>query len=460
LNYQEFLESKQQYGAKSGFNPTFMPSWLFDFQGALSEWMIQHGRSACFADCGLGKTPMQLVWAQNVIEHTNKPVLYITPLAVSYQTVKEAAKFNIDAVQSKDGKFDGKRIIVTNYERLHHFNSSDFGGVTCDESSAIKNFHGKHKAEVTEFMRTVKYRSLWTATAAPNDYIELGTSSEALGELGYMDMLGMFFKNDQNTSSTKIAWRGQGGKESGKFRFKGHAELAFWRWVTSWARAMRRPSDLGYDDSRFILPPLIENEHIVESAQPLPGFLFALSASNFYEERLERRQTIKERCEHAASLATAHNDATVLWCHMNDEGDLMEKMIPGSVQISGKDSDEKKEEAYAGFSDGTIKKLITKPKIGAWGLNWQHCNHVISFASHSYEQYYQQVRRCWRFGQKRPVTVDLIASEGEVGIKNNMRRKAEAADQMFTSLVQEMNNSITINKSHTFTEKVEVPSWL
>jgi len=455
VTYNEFLDTKLQYGSKSGFEPTFMPDWLFDFQKALSEWMIRHGRSACFADCGLGKTPMQLVWAQNVIEHTNKPVLYITPLAVSYQTVKEAEKFGIDAVQSKEGKVDGNRIIVTNYERLHHFNSSDFGGVTCDESSAIKNFHGKHKAEVTEFMRTVKYRSLWTATAAPNDYIELGTSSEALGELGYMDMLNMFFKNDLNNSATGRAFGNQL-----KWRFKGHAELAFWRWITSWARAMRRPSDLGYDDSRFNLPPLIENEHIVESAKPLPGFLFSLSASNFYEERLERRQTIQERCEHAAKLATAHNDATVLWCHMNDEGDMMEKMIPGSVQISGKDSDEKKEEAYAGFSDGTIKKLITKPKIGAWGLNWQHCNHVVSFASHSYEQYYQQVRRCWRFGQKRTVTVDLIASEGEVGIKNNMRRKSEAADKMFTSLVNEMNNAISISKSNTFNKQVEVPSWL
>jgi SNF2 family DNA or RNA helicase len=217
---------------------------------------------------------------------------------------------------------------------------------------------------------------------------------------------------------------------------------------------------LGFDDSRFELPKLIENEHIVESCKALPGFLFALSASNFYEERLERRQTIQERCEHAASLASAHNDATVLWCHMNDEGDLMEKMIKGSVQISGKDSDEKKEEAYAGFADGSIKKLITKPKIGAWGLNWQHCNHVISFASHSYEQYYQQVRRCWRYGQKREVTVDLIASEGEVGIKNNMRRKAELADKMFTSLVSEMNNAIGIKKVNTATNKTEVPSWL
>jgi hypothetical protein len=455
MTFQEFLESKQQYGAKSGFKPTFMPDWLFDFQTVLSEWMIEHGRSACFADCGLGKTPMQLVWAQNVVEHTNKPVLYVTPLAVSRQTLKEAAKFDIDACQSKDGTFTGKRIIITNYERLHHFNPNDFGGVSCDESSAIKNFNGKRREVVTEFMRTVKYRSLWTATAAPNDYIELGTSSEALGELGHMDMLNMFFKNDLNNSATGRAF---GNKQ--QWRFKGHAERHFWRWVTSWARALRQPSDLGFSNERFVLPALIENEHIVQSAQALPGFLFSLPASDFYEERLERKQTIKERCEKAAELACAHNDATVLWCYLNDEGDMLKKMIPGSVQVSGQDSDEVKEEAYAGFADGSIKKIITKYKIGAWGLNWQHCNHMVTFANHSYEQYYQAVRRSWRFGQTRPVTVDLIASEGEVGIKDNMRRKAEAANKMFSSLVEEMNNSIKISKVNNFTESMEVPKWL
>lgn len=458
MTFDEFLESKNQYGAKSGFTPTFIPDWLFDFQKDLTAWEIERGRSACFADCGLGKTPMQLVWAQNVIEHTNKPVLYITPLAVSCQTTQEAKKFDIDAVQSRDGNFTGKRIIVTNYERLHYFNPDDFGGVTCDESSAIKNFHGKHKAEVTEFMRTVKYRSLWTATAAPNDYIELGTSSEALGELGFMDMLNMFFKNDQNNCSTKRE-RYNGGK-SQNWRFKGHAEKNFWRWVTSWSRAIRKPSDLGYSDDKFVLPELIENEHIVESAIPLPGMLFAMSAANFREERQERRQTIEARCEKAAELVLAHNDASVVWCYLNDEGDLLEKIIPGSVQISGQDSDEKKEEAYKGFSDGNIKKIITKYKIGAFGLNWQHCNHMVTFANHSYEQYYQAVRRCWRFGQKRPVTVDLIASEGEIGIKNNMRRKAIAADVMFSNLVDEMNNSIRIDKSNTFIKDTEVPSWL
>jgi len=458
VEYSEFLNSKNQYGSKSGFKPTFIPDWLFDFQKDLTAWEIERGRSACFADCGLGKTPMQLVWAQNVIEHTNKPVLYITPLAVSYQTTQEAKKFDIDAVQSRDGVFSGKRIIVTNYERLHYFNPDDFGGVTCDESSAIKNFHGKHKAEVTEFMRTVKYRSLWTATAAPNDYIELGTSSEALGELGFMDMLGMFFKNDQNNCSTKRE-RSNGGKAQ-NWRFKGHAEKNFWRWVTSWSRAIRKPSDLGYSDDKFVLPALIENEHIVESAVPLPGMLFAMSAANFREERQERRQTIEARCEKAAELVLSHDDASVVWCYLNDEGDLLEKIIPGSVQISGQDTDEQKEEAYRGFSDGTIKKIITKYKIGAFGLNWQHCNHMVTFANHSYEQYYQAVRRCWRFGQKRPVTVDLIASEGEIGIKNNMRRKALAADVMFSNLVDEMNNSLRIEKSNTFIKNTEVPSWL
>lgn len=235
MTFDDFLETKKQYGARQGFKPTFMPSWLFDFQAYGTDWMVNQGRGALFYDCGLGKTPMHLVWAQNVVEHTNKPVLYITPLAVAQQTAREAMKFNIDAAISRDGQHAGKRIIITNYERLHYFNPDDFGGVGCDESSAIKNFQGKHKAEVTEFMRTVKYRSLWTATAAPNDYIELGTSSEALGELGFMDMLNMFFKNDQNNCSTKRE-RYNGGRAQ-NWRFKGHAEEKFWRWVTSWARA-------------------------------------------------------------------------------------------------------------------------------------------------------------------------------------------------------------------------------
>lgn len=463
--YAKFLESKSQFANFGGFDPVFMPDFLFDFQRALVAWNIRKGRSADFADCGLGKTPMQLVWAENVRRHANRPVLVFTPLAVARQTIREAEKFGIEARRCSDGKVtpaDG--IVVTNYERIHYFNPDDFAGAVCDESSAIKSFDGKRREQVTEFMRTLRYRLLCTATAAPNDYVELGTSSEALGELGHMDMLNRFFKNDNNTVDTKGHWRGHAAPREFTgpgWRFKGHAETAFWKWVCSWARAMRRPSDLGFSDERFVLPPLNVREHIVETRTLAPGKLFATPATNMREEREERRRTIQERCEMAAQLAVEQKgEASVIWCHLNDEGDLLEKLIPGSRQIAGATPDDEKEETYEDFAAGRLLNLVIKPKIGAWGLNWQHCAHVVTFASHSYEQYYQAVRRCWRFGQTRPVTVDLIATEGERGAKENLQRKSAAADRMFSELVFHMNDALRVERGQKYETPVEVPAWL
>lgn len=453
--YREFLESKLQFKGNAGFEAD-LPDFLFPFQRFLVSWALKRGRAAEFVDTGLGKTPMQLVWADCVMRNTNKNVLILTPLAVAAQTIREAAKFGIDATRSSGSGVNGTaRILITNYEKLRHFSPSDFGGVVCDESSAIKAFDGKHRAEVTEFMRTIPYRSLWTATAAPNDYIELGTSSEAIGELGQIDMLNRFFKNDN-----KIYVKAFGGNGRQQWRFKGHAEDFFWRWVCSWARACRMPSDIGFDDNGFVLPPLIEREHIVETKTAADGFLFALPATNFREERGERRRTIEDRCELASNLVNGSKEPAVVWCHLNDEADILERSIPDSVQVSGSDSDDAKEAAYMGFSDGSIRVLVIKPRIGAWGMNWQHCAHVVTFASHSYEQYYQAVRRCWRFGQKRRVTVDLIASEGEIGVKDNMRRKAEAADRMFSALVARMNDAMSILRGTKYEKQEEVPSWL
>ncbi len=458
MDYESFLASKQQLAGGYGFEADDLPDYLFPFQKVLTAWALKRGRAAEFIDTGLGKTVMQLVWADRVMRHTGKSVLVLTPLAVTTQTVREAAKFGIEAERSSGVVPSDARILVTNYEKLHHFDPVPFGGVVCDESSAIKSFNGKRRALVTEFLRTIPFRSLWTATAAPNDYIELGTSSEALGELGQMDMLNRFFKNDQNTSDMKKVWRTQGGGPM-RWRFKGHAEESFWRWVCSWARAARAPSDLGFDDDGFILPPLVEREHIVETRKIAPEMLFALPARNFAEERSERRRTIEERCELAANLV---NDAepAVVWCHLNDEGDLLEKMIPDCVQVSGATSDDGKEGAYTGFAEGSIRVLVIKPKIGAWGMNWQHCAHVVTFASHSYEQYYQAVRRCWRFGQERRVVVDRIAAEGEVHINENMRRKAAAADRMFTALVARMSDSLSIKTGDNFNTEERIPSWL
>lgn len=458
MNYESFIETKTQAGADDGFSPSFMPSEAFDFQQLLIEWAVRKGRSAIFADTGLGKTLMQTSWAQNVVVHTNKPVLVLTPLAVSAQTIAEAGKFGIEAVRSKEGALPSSAaVVVTNYERLHHFNPGDFAGVVCDESSILKSFDGSTRAAITAFMRTVPYRLLCTATAAPNDYIELGTSSEALGYLGYTDMLGRFFKSDNATSATG------GGQMYGAkvgFRFKGHAELAFWQWVCSWARAIRKPSDVGCDDARFVLPPMNQTEHVIKMSTPAPGMLFTIPAVGLDEQRAERKRTLTERCERVAELVNGTGQPALSWCHLNAEGDLLAKLIPDAVQISGSDSDDEKEEAFLGFVKGDIRVLVTKPSIGAWGLNFQHCAHVTMFPSHSYEQTYQGIRRCWRYGQKRPVQVDMVTSEGERGVLENLQRKALAADKMFERLVAEMNRAQGVSRVRNFTTPTKVPSWL
>jgi hypothetical protein len=411
-----------------------MPEFLFDFQSSLVDWSTWKGRAALFCDCGMGKTPMQLVWAQNVVMHTNRPVLIVAPLAASTQTVREAAKFGIDCERSSTGHHaDGARIIVTNYERLHLFDASRYAGMVCDESSILKNFDGVTKATVTEFMRLMPYRLLCTATAAPNDYIELGTSSEALGEMGHVDMLGRFFKNDESSLAPL--------SHGAKWRFKPHAERPFWQWMSTWARAARKPSDVGpFDDARLSLPALHERVVTVEASRPMPGHLFVTAARTLPEQRLERRSTLKERCE-AVERAAEGSDKFVAWCHLNDEADLLEHLIPGSNQVSGSMSDERKLDLFDAFTAGHLRVLITKPKIGAFGLNWQHCANLSMFPSHSYEQYYQAVRRCWRYGQTRDVTVHVITTQGEGNVLANLQRKAAAADQMFAIMAEEMRNA-------------------
>jgi hypothetical protein len=453
-DYHDFLDTKAQLAHSGGFEPYRIPDHLFDFQRDLVDWAIRQGRGALFADCGLGKTPMELAWAENVTQHTGKPVLLLTPLAVGFQIVTEAEKFGHDAALSRDGSVPAK-ITVTNYEQLEKFDWTDFGGVVCDESSAIKAFDGVRRAQVTEFMRRVQYRLLGTATAAPNDYIELGTSSEALGHMGHMDMLTRFFINDNRSVSSR--GRTSGGK-SIDWRLKGHAEEPFWRWVSTWARAMRRPSDFGYDDGALVLPDLIENVTVVEPRSVREDVLFDMPANGLREEREETRRTLDERCETAAALV-ADADHAVAWCHLNDESALLAKLIDGAVEVSGSDSPDVKEEKLHAFSDGQIRVLVTKPSIGAWGLNWQHCNRMTYFPSHSYEQMYQAVRRLWRFGQKRSVTVDVITTPGGKGVLANLHRKSDQADQMFTSLVAHMKHALSVDR-HTYDKKMELPAWL
>ena len=450
-DYRAFVEAKTHLAGEFGFAPIYDNPHAHDFQRHLVDWACRQGRSATFADCGLGKTLMQLTWAENIHRKTNKPVLIVAPLSVSSQTVEEAEKFGIEAVRVNDGKVPtGKGIITTNYERLHYFDSNDFSGVVCDESSILKNFAGATRSAITDFMRKVKYRGMYTATPSPNDYTELGTSSEALGDMPYMDMLQTFFVSNDNTLHP--AHIGQ------QWRFKGHAEPHFWRWVASWARAIRNPSDLGYSDDRWVLPELIEMHHEIDS-RPLDGALFAMPVRGMAQEREERRNTIPERCELAAEKLMQH-DSGVAWCHFNAEADLMTEIIPGAVNLTGSDKDEVKEEKFRAFKAGEIKYLVTKPKIAALGVNWQHCAACTYFDDYSYEQYYQAVRRFWRFGQTRPVTVHQIGTTSLVNVAKSRKRKAEAADKMFAEMMEHMIDAQKHHRIFTDTEAVTVPNWL
>lgn len=453
-DYAGFLARRAQLTNAGGFEPTILPDHLYPFQRLLVEWSVRQGRAALFADCGLGKTPMELAWARNVHQATDKPVLLLTPLAVGFQIVAEAEKFGADAALSRDGR-PAAAITVTNYEQLDKFDHADFGGVVCDESSAIKSFDGTRRAMVTEFMRRVPYRLLGTATAAPNDYPELGTSSEALGGLGHMDMLTRFFINDARSVSSR--GRDAGGKAI-DWRLKGHAEGPFWQWVASWARAIRRPSDFGFDDGPFVLPQLIQRVTVVEARETRPDTLFDVPAVGLRDEREEIRRTLTERCEAAAAvLADAVHG--VAWCHLNDESALLTQLIDGAVEVAGSDSPDEKEDKLAAFSRGEIRVLVTKPSIGAWGLNWQHCHRMTYFPSHSYEQMYQATRRLLRFGQQHDVTVDVITTEGGSRVLANLQRKAEQADRMFTALVQHMNDAMTVQR-RSYDTPMEKPSWL
>lgn len=452
---EAFLARKAQLAAEGGFEPAELPAHLFDFQRSLVEWAVRSGRGGIFADCGLGKTPMELAWAEQVHRHTGRPVLLMTPLAVGFQIVAEAEKFGHEAALSREGRVTAP-ITVTNYEQLHKFDPADFAGVVADESSAIKSFESQTRVIVTEFMRRLQYRLLGTATAAPNDYMELGTSSEALGVLGYMDMLSRFFVNDNRTASARS--RFAAGSRSVGFRLKGHAPGPFWRWVASWARAVRRPSDLGFPDDGYDLPDLLEHVTIVQARTSRPDTLFDMPAVGLAEEREEARRTIVERCE-AAAIALATAERGVAWCHLNDESSLLADLVDGALEVSGSDSPEAKEEALAAFTRGEVRVLVTKPSIGAWGLNWQHANRMTYFPSHSYEQYYQAVRRMWRFGQQSPVRVDLITTEGGRTALENLHRKAAQADLMFTELVAHMNQAASVDP-FIYDRRIEVPAWL
>lgn len=453
-DYQEFLRSKQHSIGNFGFEPNYIPSIAFDFQQAIIEKAVRKGRIAIFADTGLGKTLIQVSIAKNIVNHTNKKVLIITPLAVAFQFILEAEKLGIDDIEYSKKGTHKKKIVICNYERLHLFDKNDFVGVILDESSILKNFDGKIKNSITSFVKKIPYRFLSTATPAPNDYIEFGTSSEALGYLPYMDMLQRFFRNNENNIRPQ--------EIGNKWYLKPHAKNDFFSWLNLWSLSIKKPSDLGFDDTKYILPKLIENTHEVINTQNwvINGqmMMFNGIARTMTEVREEQKNTTNIRCEKAVELVK--DKTSVYWCHFNDEGNLLQNLDNEAVQIKGGDSIEKKEDILMNFANGQIKRLITKPKITSFGLNWQHCNHTVYFPTWSYEQYYQAIRRFWRFGQTKEVVVDLVVSDGQQRVLEALKYKTKKAIEFNESIQNAINKVVNTDTNKEFNKELIKPKFL
>jgi len=420
--YQAFLEKKRVTAPACGLAdvPPLNPQ-LYDFQRDIVSWTLRRGRAAIFADCGLGKTPMQLEWAR----HVPGDVLILAPIAVSAQTVREGEKFGItiNPCRSQDDVRPG--INITNYEMLKHFDSGAFTGIVLDESSILKAYDGKTRAQIIESFERTPYRLACTATPAPNDYMELGNHAEFLGVMSRVEMLATFFVHD--------------GGETQKWRLKGHAEQEFWAWLASWAVAIRKPSDLGYDDGGFVLPELVTHEIIVKVDQPTQGFLFPVEASSLQERLAARRDTVEDRVKDCAAIANESSGSFLVWCNLNTESSMLASAIDGAVEVKGADSAEHKASAMLGFAAGDHRVMVSKPSICGYGMNWQHCNQMAFVGlSDSFEQYYQAVRRCWRFGQTKPVHVYLICAETEGAVMANIKRKEADANRMAESMIEHM----------------------
>jgi superfamily II DNA or RNA helicase len=420
--YAEFLSSKSFAVDHAGLeiDRALLNPSLFDFQRDLTAWSLRKGRSALFCDCGLGKTVMQLDWAK----HVPGKVLILAPLAVSQQTVREGEKFGIEAVYSR--RPVSERITITNYEMLEHFHPSDYAGIVLDESSILKSYSGKVRNQIISAFERSPYRLACTATPSPNDYMELGNHSEFLDSLTRTEMLSTFFVHD--------------GGDTSEWRVKRHAEKDFWKWVCSWAVMMRKPSDLGYEDGPFTLPALNFHERTV-AAKANGHSLVPLPASTLAERREARKSTIRERTEEIASLVAAEPDTPwLIWCNLNSESELASKLIPNAQEVTGSQSIEEKEEKMLAFSAGKIPVLVTKPSIAGLGMNWQHC-HKVAFLglSDSYEQFYQAIRRCWRFGQKSPVDCYIVTADNEGAVTANIKRKEADAARMAEEMVNNMH---------------------
>lgn len=452
--YEDFLKSKGIKAQSNGFEPYNINTKLFDFQKDVVKWACKKGRSALFEDCGLGKTIQQLEWANQVYKQTNGNVLILAPLAVSKQTQREGQKFGytVNIVASQDDIANG--INITNYEKLHKFNLNKFTGIVLDESSILKSFSGKIRTEIIDACSNIPYKLACTATPAPNDYMELGNHAEFLNVMSRNEMLSMFFIHD--------------GGNTSQWRLKGHAQEKFWEWVSTWAVVIQKPSDLGYEDCDFKLPELNIKTTTVRNDEDYDT-LIPMVAETLEERRKARKSSLTNRVNKAAELANNSNEQWLIWCNYNDESTSLRKSINESTEVTGSDIDEFKTDSMINFANGEIKALISKPKIAGWGLNWQNCHNIIFCGlSDSYEQFYQAIRRCWRFGQKEKVNVYVITGVKEIAVINNIQRKEKEAEQMkvnmlkYTKNIMQKNVKATCRTITGYDPQIEMklPEWL
>lgn len=466
--YAQFLAAKAITAIPVGIAaPPKFPDAMKPFQADLTRWALKRGRAAIFAGTGLGKTLMQLAWADAVAKEMDGRILILTPLAVAQQTVAEAMKFGIEDVAYALDKADQKsRIVVTNYDRFDKFDPSDFIGIVLDESSIIKAHDSKTRKVLIEACKGIPYRLCCTATPAPNDWVELGNHSEFLGVLSEKEMLAMFFVHDGSVRAGEAA----GGDG---WRLKRHAQDAFWRWVASWAAVVRSPSDLGYDEPSYDLPPLVKHQVTVpvEYAPSLEaGTLFPIEARTMGERLSARRGSIDARVAAAAAIVNAESDKPwLVWCNLNAESDALAKAVADALDVKGSDDRDQKAERLLGFCQGQPRVLVSKPSIAGFGLNYQHCADMVFVGlNDSFEQLYQAVRRCWRFGQSRPVNVYLVASELEGAVVANLEKKEAQYDAMGEAMAKHMKGLVreeVRGKAKRHTKKarsieMEVPAWL
>jgi hypothetical protein len=456
--YREFLETKIKLHDPCGFDVDRrkLPKILFDWQKDVVSWALRQGRCALFLDAGLGKTGQQLAWSDQVTKYTGKPVLVLAPLAVSHQSVRESGKFGIKNVAIAESAADVKdaKVYVTNYHKLHKFDGIEFSGVVVDESSIMKDHDGKFRNMLIDRFAKTPYRLAASATPSPNDHEELGNHAEFLGISSRVEMLATYFNHDS--------------ADTGEWILKKHGEKSFWNWVASWAMVMRKPSDLGYECAGYDLPELKIIQHDLFTGKT-GDRLFCIGAESLADQRKARRETLSARVAKAAELVNNSDEQWVIWCELNDEGDLLEKSIRDCAQIAGRHNDEEKVDRILGFADGRYRNLVSKPSLTGHGLNWQHCRNMVFVGlSHSFELFYQAFRRCWRYGQTRPVNVHIIVSDQESSVVDNVMRKMKAHDAMFSTMVQytstmnqqSLSGFVKLETAYNPQTTMEIPEWL